>query len=250
MDVILSVRDLCKSFGALRAVDGVSFSVAASEIFGIAGPNGSGKSTLFNAITALPFPADSGSVTLLGRDITREAPQEICHLGLARTFQRETAFESLSMRQNLMLGAIYGPGSSRRSDRAARVERAFDLIEMPPSRRESLMSEASVFDRKRVMLASALVMQPKIILLDEPVAGLTRDEIAETVAIVRRVNESGVAIVIVEHVLPALLSLSQRLMVLNNGRLLRQGKPEEILRDQAVIEAYLGKRGVADAAAS
>lgn len=247
---LLEVENLSKSFGALRAVSRVSFAVGEKEIFGIAGPNGSGKSTLFNIITGIPFPASSGSVRFDGRSISGTPPHNISHRGLARTFQRETAFESLSARENLAMGAVFGPGERHASDVDARIGSAIELVDLEPSTLDRRASELSVFDRKRLMLAGALVMQPKMILLDEPASSLTKPEIDETVRIIRNINQRGVAIVLIEHVLPVLLSLSERLMVLNQGEMLALGDPETVVADPRVVEAYLGKRGVRDAAAA
>jgi len=250
MQPILEVRDLSKSFGSLKAVSHASFEVGEGEIFGIAGPNGSGKSTLFNAITAIPFSADSGTIRFAGQDIGALGPHAIARLGLARTFQRETAFESLTARQNMVIGAAFGGEKLPRDEIGKRIDRALDLVGLDRSDGGRMASELSVFDRKRLMLAGALVMGPKLMLLDEPASSLTKPEIEETVRIVRRLNENGISIVIIEHVLPALLSLSQRLMVLNQGTILVIGEPQAVVRDPQVIEAYLGRRRAGDAAAS
>jgi len=247
---LLDVQGVSKTFGALRAVNGVSFQVAEGEIFGIAGPNGSGKSTLFNIITSTPFPASAGEIRFAGEAIHRKSPHEICHLGLARTFQRETAFDSLTVRENVVLGAVFGPGGSQPADVDARVRSALDFVELASANVERPAAELSVFDRKRLMLASALVMEPKMILLDEPASGLTKPEIEETIRIIKRTNERGIAVVLIEHVLPVLLALSRRLMVLNQGEVLTTGDPDVVVRDPRVVEAYLGAKGARDVGAA
>ena len=250
---LLKIENLSKNFGALKAVSRVSFEVRKGQIFGIAGPNGSGKSTLFNIITGVPFSATSGAVWFDGHSISGMAPQKICHLGLARTFQRETAFDSLTAYQNIALGAVFGPGERDATGAATLVERVYqaaELVELDRAKLARKAAELSIFERKQLMLASALVMEPKAILLDEPASGLTKPEIAETIRIIRNINARGIAIVLIEHVLPVLLSLSKRLLVLNHGEMLRLGAPDDVVRDEQVIAAYLGKRGARDAEAA
>jgi branched-chain amino acid transport system ATP-binding protein len=244
MDDILIVEGACKSFGQLRAIDDVSFSVRTGEIFGIAGPNGSGKSTLFNVITSIPFQADLGRILFESRPIEHMAANRICRAGIARTFQKETTFDTLSTFDNAMLGAVYG---QHRPDNGAIEQRTLDALAFVGiSEREygRPAGELAVFDKKRLMLASALATQPRLLLLDEPASGLTKPEVEETAALVRRINKLGVSVLIIEHVLPLLHSLSGRLMVLNQGREVITGMPEEVMRDPRVVEAYLGRRGV------
>jgi len=249
MNDVLIVEDARKSFGQLRAVDGVSFAVREGEIFGIAGPNGSGKSTLFNIITSIPFPPDGGRISFEGRRIDRLAPHRICQLGVARTFQKETTFESLSTIQNAVLGAVYGHGrGGGAAGLEARARAALGFVGIDEAQFGRPAGELSVFDKKRLMIASALTTQPRLLLLDEPASGLTKPEVTETAGLVRRVNQQGVSVLIIEHVLPLLLSLSERVMVLNQGKELVTGLPGEVMRNPEVIEAYLGSRS-ADVAA-
>ncbi len=242
MSDILVVEGARKSFGQLRAVDEVSFAVRAGEIFGIAGPNGSGKSTLFNIITAIPFAADGGVISFDGRRIDRLAPHRICQSGVARTFQKETTFDLLSAYQNVLLGAVYGRGRGAAAQVGARARDALDFVGIAGAQHDRPAGELSVFDKKRLMIASALATDPRLLLLDEPASGLTTPEVDETAALVRRVNQRGVTVLIIEHVLPLLLSLSERVMVLNQGHELITGLPQEVMRDERVIEAYLGTR--------
>ncbi len=245
---LLAVEAVSKSFGALRAVDAVSFDVRAGEVFGIAGPNGSGKSTLFNVISGIPFGPDSGRVAFDGHDLHSLRGHRIARLGLARTFQRETSFDTLSVLDNALMGAAYGLG--RRAGPPARAAAAaLEFTGFAPGSFARPASELSVYDRKRLMLASALAMRPSLVMLDEPASGLTRPEIELLVALIRRVAASGAAVLLIEHVLTVLLSLSDRLMVLNQGRVLTLGEPSTVVRDREVVRAYLGERALEAGAA-
>lgn len=236
---MLSVRNLAKSYGALTVLRDVSFDVAAGEILGIGGPNGSGKSTLFNVLTGIPVRADAGEIRFDGRDIRNLAPPAIVGLGLVRTFQRETAFETLTALENVLAGPLHDLRAPYKRARA-QAEAALDFVGFPPGRANWVAAELSVFDRKRLMIASALALSPKLCLFDEPVAGLAPPEIQAIMAILRRLRDRGTAAVLVEHVLPALLGLSDRLMVLHQGVVLAIGAPQDVIRDPRVVDAYLG----------
>jgi branched-chain amino acid transport system ATP-binding protein len=239
---LLEVENVSKAFGSLKAVDGVSFKVAAGEIFGVAGPNGSGKSTLFNVITGIPFGPDSGSVRLGGTELKGKSGNEIARLGLARTFQRETSFDGLTVFENALMGAGYGkPGRAAATVRESAAE-ALEFVGLGTAVFGRLASELSVFDRKCLMLATAIAMEPQILLLDEPASSLTKPEIETSIGLIRRTAERGITIVLIEHVLTFLMSLSQHLMVLNQGRVLAAGDPKSVIADERVIEAYLGTR--------
>ncbi len=246
MDDILIVEKACKSFGELRAVREISFTVDAGEIFGIAGPNGSGKSTLFNLITSIPYPADSGRVLFGGKAIHRMRANRICRAGVARTFQKETAFDTLSTIENVMLGSVYGHERPDTPTAQRRTREALAFVGIAEDQYGRPAGELSVFDKKRLMLASALATRPRLLLLDEPASGLTKPEIDETIELLRRVNAEGVTVLVIEHVLPLLLTVSNRLMVLNQGQELTTGRPDDVVRDEHVIEAYLGSRGKDD----
>jgi branched-chain amino acid transport system ATP-binding protein len=240
---LLEIDEVAKSFGSLPAVDGVSFDVRAGEIFGIAGPNGSGKSTLFNVVTGIPFGPDRGRVRLDGAEIQGLRGDRIAKLGLARTFQRETSFDSLTVFENALIGANYGGPKGGRQARALSAE-ALEFVGLAGEDFGRLAGELSVFKRKCLMLASAIAMQPRVLLLDEPVSGLTKPEIESSIDLIRRVAARGVTIVLIEHVLTFLMSLSQHLLVLNQGRVLARGEPREVIADPQVVEAYLGRRKV------
>ena len=242
MTALLTVDRVSKAFGALRAVDAVSLEVAQSEIFGIAGPNGSGKSTLFNVVSGIPFGPDAGRVVFNGRDLRGLKGHQIARLGLARTFQRETSFDALSVYDNALMGAVYGLGGRKTAPAAGIVADALAFAGFTPEHYGRPAAELSVYDRKCLMLASALAMQPALLMLDEPASGLTRPEIEALIALIRRIAGRGIAILLIEHVLTVLLALSQRLMVLNQGGVLTAGDPEDVVRDPEVIRAYLGER--------
>jgi branched-chain amino acid transport system ATP-binding protein len=239
---LLEVDGVSKSFGALRAVDRVSLTVDPGEIFGIAGPNGSGKSTLFNIVSGIPFGPDEGRIRFDGQDLRGLKGHQIARLGLARTFQRETSFETLSVFDNVLMGATYGLGGRRGGEAVLGVSDALAFTGFGPESFARPAAELSVYDRKCLMLASALAMSPRALMLDEPASGLTKPEIERLIALIRRIAARGVAILLIEHVLTVLLALSQRLMVFNQGSVLALGEPDSIVQDPEVIRAYLGDR--------
>lgn len=246
MAKVLDVRNISKSFGALKAVDGVSFELNGDEVLGIAGPNGSGKSTLFNALTSVPFRADQGEVWLEGRPLHGLSPHLIARAGLCRTFQRETAFTSRTVFENVLVARLHQASGPDNDDAASEVRAALEFCGIEHARWSMNAAEASVFEKKLMMIASALAMNPKVLLLDEPASGLTQPEIVRTDALIRAVRDRGIAVVLIEHVLPLLLGISDRLMVLNEGREITTGLPDDVVKDPRVIASYLGTRGTDD----
>lgn len=240
-EVILDVSDAVKSFGGLIAVDHVSFKVRAGEIYGIAGPNGSGKSTLFNLITGIPYHADSGKIIFDGGRIDHRSAHQIARRGLARTFQKDAEFPDLDAEETVLLGAHYA-GAVSSHDAPVRVDEALERVGFESSRRNMKTSELSVFEKKQLMIASALASRPKVLLLDEPASGLTKPEITDLEELLKSVNRDGTTVLLIEHMLTLLLSVSQHLLVLNHGGVLAQGVPQEVIREPAVVEAYLGGR--------
>lgn len=235
---LLEVRGVSKSFGALAAVDDVSFALGRRQILGIAGPNGAGKTTLFNLITGSLFKADKGSVSFCGARIEKMAPHKIFRLGLARTFQKETSFANLTVEQNVRLGAAFGAAlRGRRLERA--VDRTLERLNLATERQDPAAA-LTVYGTKRLMLASAIVTGPQLLMLDEPASGLTAEEVADLQSLILSFRDDGMAILIIEHILPLLFGISERVMVMDFGRKLVEGTPGEVNRDPRVIEAYLG----------
>lgn len=239
MTDILVVRGMSKSFGALKAIRGLSFSLAHGEILGIAGPNGSGKSTLFNILTKIPFGPDAGELVLDGKSLDRLGPRQIVQAGLARIFQTETDFETLSVLENILVAM---PDEDFRHGRRDAEKRAAELLAYVglESQADRPASEITVYDRKKLMIATALACRPKVLLLDEPAAGLSPPEVTEMIELIRRINADGLSIIVIEHIISLLVSVSNRLLVLNFGELLAEGAPKDVIRDRRVIEAYLG----------
>jgi branched-chain amino acid transport system ATP-binding protein len=235
---LLEVQNVSKAFGALVAVDDVSFALDSQRILGIAGPNGAGKTTLFNLVTGVPFAPDKGRVLFRGARIDRMSPDKIFRLGLARTFQKEASFANLTVEQNVQLGAAYGAGL-RGKALAMAVDKALERLSLSAERREPA-SSLTVYGVKRLMLASAVVTAPRLLMLDEPASGLTVAEVAELRALILGFRDDGMAILLIEHILPLLFGISERVMVMDFGRKLVEGAPNEVARDPRVIEAYLG----------
>ena len=233
---MLEVSGLSKSFGGLAAIDQASLAVAADEIVALIGPNGAGKTTLFACVAGFIKP-DAGSVRFSGRDVTGLPPHRICAQGIARTFQITQPFARLSVLENVMVGAYHT--TRLRRDAAAQAEdvaRQVGLGAQLDMRADAL----TLAGRKRLELARALATRPKLLLLDEVMAGLNPIEVEEIVGMVRMIHARGVVILLIEHVMQAVNSLAARVYVLSNGRIIANGSPAAIAADPAVIEAYLG----------
>jgi branched-chain amino acid transport system ATP-binding protein len=238
---ILEVSGATKIFGGLRAVDGVTFSVRRGEMLGIAGPNGSGKSTLFNLITGVPFGPTSGEIRFRGERIEAWPGHRIARHGLLRTFQKDAEFPDLSAADTLLVCATYNGGLERKAA-GERAETALEMVGLDPTRTHLPSRYLSVYEKKQLMIASALVSEPHLLMLDEPASGLTKPEIQQLDALLVAINRTGVTVLLIEHVLSLLLSVSERLIVLNQGKVLAEGTPDEVVANPAVITAYLGGR--------
>jgi branched-chain amino acid transport system ATP-binding protein len=242
--ILLSCRSVEKYFGALAAVRSMNFDVHAGEVVGIGGPNGAGKTTLFDIVSGLN-PADAGEILFSGQRIEQWKPDRICHAGLARTFQFNAAFDKLSAFENVLIGSYYGrhhrivPNLRFDHRSKTRAQEAIELVGMEGSL-DAVVENLSVFDRKRLMIASALATQPKLLLLDEPVGGLNPHEIDEVMSIVNRVRDSGVTIVLIEHVMRFLVALSDRVLIMHHGEKIYQGSTQGLAQDRTVVEVYLG----------
>ena len=235
---VLEARDLCVAFGGVRALDKVSFSVGRGEIFGVIGPNGAGKTTLLNTISGVYRPR-RGAVLVDGVRVTGMAPHRLAKLGVARTFQIVQPFAHMTVRENVLVGALFGSGVAH--DAHAAAEEALVRTGLA-AKGAFLPPQLTLAERKRLEVARALAMRPRILLLDEVMAGLNHTEIERAIGLVRQLRDDGLTVIIIEHVMRAVLALCDRLMVLNFGAKLAEGVPGEIVRDPTVIEAYLGSR--------
>jgi branched-chain amino acid transport system ATP-binding protein len=237
MATLLDVQSVSKRFGGLQALSSVAFTVGAGEIVGLIGPNGAGKTTLFNVVTGV-YPPDEGRVVFGGEDVTGVAPHRLCKLGAARTFQVSKPFAALTVLQTVRIGAL-----NRIPDMAGATVKALEVLELMglAGKRDEPGKSLTVMERKRLEMARALATQPSLLLLDEVAAGLRPNEIQDMIALVRSIAAGGVSVLIIEHVLEAVMRLSARIVVLNHGEVIAQGRPDELVNDARVIDAYLGE---------
>ncbi len=242
MSAFFEVKGLSKSFGGIHAVRNLNLEIDEGMILGIAGPNGSGKSTFFNIVTKVPFSADKGSALLEGRNIMALKPHEIARKGVARTFQRENVFTSLSAIDNVLVTTENAGTRHGFATNVKAAEAALDLAGFPATMHNTPAGALPVFLRKLIMIASALALKPKVLLLDEPASSLTPHEIARIQSLILKLKESGMTILLIEHVLPLLTAVSDRLVVLDQGALIASGLPDEVIANPLVVEAYLGKK--------
>ena len=240
---VLEARGIVKRFGGLTAVSQASVAAQEGRITALIGPNGAGKTTLFAVVAGFLRP-DAGAVHFDGRDITGLAPHRICRLGLVRTFQIVQPFGALTVRENIAVGShLHQRARHKALEEAERIARQVGMeaqLDLPAQ-------GLTVAGRKRLELARALATQPKLLLLDEVMAGLIPTEVSEIVGVIRKIRDSGVTILLIEHVMQAVMSLSDDVYVLNQGRIIAHGSPRDIASNPGVIEAYLGRRAVAHA---
>jgi len=234
---ILEVNALTMLFGNLSALKEVSLSVKSGEILGLIGPNGAGKTTFFNCITGY-LSSSLGSIHFQGKEITRLPPHRICHLGICRTFQIVQIFQEMTVVENVMMGSFCHHANTRKS-----MELAQEILELTglAEKCDQIAGNLTLVDQKRIELSRALATEPKLLLLDEVMAGLNPTETEEAVGLIRKVHRRGITLIVVEHVMEVIMSLCERIAVFDSGELIADGPPEEIVHNDRVIKAYLGE---------
>ncbi|MBI5969154.1 MAG: ABC transporter ATP-binding protein [Deltaproteobacteria bacterium] len=234
---MLKVRNLTKYFGGLGAVRDLSFKVEKGQIFGLIGPNGAGKTTVFNLINGF-YPPSSGEILFKGEPITGLKPNVICKKGIARTFQVVKPLSRMTLLENVMASAFCRVnGVSEAKEEALKTLEFCALIH----RKDYLAKSLTIGDRKRMEIARALATRPEIILLDETAAGLNPTELDQAIALIKKIRERGVTVLIVEHIMKVIMSISDRILAINYGQTIAEGTPQEVANNKAVIEAYLGE---------
>jgi len=235
---LLTVEGISKSFRGLRAVYQASLTVPQGSIVSLIGPNGAGKTTCFNMIAGV-FAPDEGKITFDGRSLTGLRPDQICHAGIGRTFQIVKPFKELTALENVLVGALHKEASTRQARKKA--EAVLDQLGMLDKRNQPA-AQLTLPERKRLEVARALATEPKLLLLDEVMAGLRPTETDQMVAVFRELNaKHGMTILLIEHVMRAVMALSQQVVVLHHGEVIARGEPENVVRDPAVLECYLGE---------
>jgi branched-chain amino acid transport system ATP-binding protein len=234
---LVEAEKITKKFGGLMALREVSFFIDQGEILGLIGPNGAGKTTLFNTLAGV-FPPESGKIHFSGEEITGLKPYQLCLKGIARTFQITKPFLNITVLENMMVGALSKEKDLRTGEKIS-LE-VLEFVGLAP-KKDLLAASLTLEDRKRLELARALATKPRLLLLDEVMAGLNPKEIEETLTLIRKVQGDGMTILLVEHVMKAIMSVSHRVMVLHHGEKIAEGEPSEIVQNQRVIDAYLGQ---------
>jgi branched-chain amino acid transport system ATP-binding protein len=237
--IALRVENATRLFGSLRAVDGLSFDVYEGEIFGIAGPNGSGKTTLMNIITQV-IPPNAGSIFFHDIPIHKKSAHRICHEGIGRTFQNPTVFESLSIMDNMIIGSTFGKNHNRTQKDLEKIHEILDFVNLEKPL-DTRAGKLLVNDKKKLMIAIALIAGPRLLILDEPCAGLNTSESKESIELIKKIGEKGITVMLIEHNMSVLMNISDRVMIMDAGKKLCLGPPSHVCRNETVIEKYLGK---------
>lgn len=238
MEPLLRIEHITKKFGNLVANEDVSFTIGEKQIVSLIGPNGAGKTTLFNSISGFYAPTD-GQVFFEGQDITGRPSYEICRLGVTRTFQIVQTLKEMTVEENIMTGTFLHTNSRKRAKEAAA-----EILEITglTAKKDVLGANLTIVDKKRVEIARALATKPKILMLDECMAGLNQTEIKDVMDLCRKLKKEGLSLLIVEHIMEAIMPISDKIVVLNAGKKIAEGLPEEIVNNEEVIKAYLGDR--------
>jgi branched-chain amino acid transport system ATP-binding protein len=242
---LLEVDRLSVRFGGLLALSGVSFTVRHGEIVALIGPNGAGKTTIFNVLTGLVRPT-TGRILWRGSDITRLRVDQICRQGISRTFQLIRVFPGLTVQENVRVGGVFGRASSATPLKPQEMQEILALTALLPMAQEPA-SSLTIGDRKRLEIARALATAPSLLLLDEVMAGLAAPDVRALIALIRAVHQRGVTIVLIEHMMPAVLEVADRLIVLHHGEKIAEGSPLQVVHDPVVVDAYLGEAPATDA---
>lgn len=244
MTVLLSVQGVTKRFGGLQALTKVTFDLPEGQILGLIGPNGAGKTTLFNAINGI-YPPEEGRIIFRDKDVTTEKTYYHARMGMARTHQIVQPLNDLTVRENVMVGACFGRDNHKLGRAAEIAEEVLKFLNLE-TRIDQLAGSLNVGQKKRLEMARALAARPYLLLLDEVLAGLTPSEIGDMVETVKNIRDRGITIIMIEHVMKAVMNVSDRIIVLDYGTQIAEGTPEEISSNEKVIEAYLGDPKLAD----
>ncbi len=244
MTILLSIQGISKRFGGLQALTNVTFDLPEGQILGLIGPNGAGKTTLFNAINGV-YPPEVGRILFRDKDVTHAKPYDHARMGMARTHQIVQPLNELSVRENVMVGVCFGHENQGLVNAAMIADEVLEFVGLAP-RADQLAGSLNVAQKKRLEMARALAARPYLLLLDEVLAGLNPSEIDNMVQTVLKIREQGITIIMIEHVMKAVMNVSDRILVLDYGQQIAEGSPEIIAKDAKVIEAYLGDPKLAE----